>query len=68
MNAVRDGIVVNLVREIQAYNAGREPERLHLKYCKMRESAFVFLRGSCHLFYRRLPRSGLFGSAPLVWS
>lgn len=59
---------MNPVRQIQAYNAGREPERLQLKYRKMRESSFVFLRGSCHLFYSRLPRSGLFRSAPAAWS
>ncbi|MGY4830456.1 DUF2252 domain-containing protein [Sphaerotilaceae bacterium SBD11-9] len=59
---------MNPVQEIQAYNAGREPERLQLKYRKMRESSFVFLRGSCHLFYARLPRGGVFRSAPPVWS
>lgn len=59
---------MNPVRQIQTYNAGRESERLQIKYRKMRESAFVFLRGSCHLFYSRLPRAGLFNSAPLVWS
>ena len=56
------------VRQIQNFNAGREQERLQLKYRKMRENSFIFLRGSCHLFYCRLPRSGVFRSAPPVWS
>jgi uncharacterized protein (DUF2252 family) len=40
---------------------------LQLKYRAMRSSAFTFLRGTCHLFYDRLPRSGVFKSAPAVW-
>jgi uncharacterized protein (DUF2252 family) len=34
----------------------------------MRASPFAFLRGSCHLFYDRLPRGGIFRSSPLAWS
>ena len=55
------------VRQIQIFNAGREPERLAMKYRAMRASTFAFLRGSCHLFYDRLPRGGVFKSAPAVW-
>ena len=33
----------------------------------MRASAFAFMRGTCHLFYDQLPRSGVFKSAPPVW-
>jgi uncharacterized protein (DUF2252 family) len=58
---------MNVLRRIQAYNEGRDPERLALKYAAMRRSPFAFLRGSCHLFYAWLPRSGIFKSAPLVW-
>ena len=58
---------MNAVREIQAFNAGREPERLHLKCRAMRASPFAFLRGTCHLFYERLPRLGVLKSAPLAW-
>lgn len=54
--------------EIRAYNAGRDPERLQLKYRAMRASPFAFLRGTCHLFYAQLPRQGFIKSAPLVWS
>jgi uncharacterized protein (DUF2252 family) len=59
---------LDVVNSIAAFNAGREAERLQLKYRKMRRSAFAFLRGSCHLFYARLPSSSVFASAPLVWA
>ena len=52
---------------IRRFNAGRDPERLALKYQAMRTSAFVFLRGTCHLFYDHLPGSGLLTKAPRAW-
>ena len=52
---------------ILRYNEGRDPERLRLKIRAMRDSAFAFFRGSCHLFYERLPLSGLFETAPPAW-
>lgn len=58
---------MDVVRRIQDFNAGRDPERLLLKYRAMRASPFAFLRGTCHLFYDRLPRGGVLKSAPLVW-
>jgi len=59
---------MDVVRQILDFNAGREPERLQLKYDKMQADAFVFLRGSCHLFYQQLACKGVFKSAPPVWS
>jgi len=58
---------MNVVRKIQAFNAGRDPERLQLKYAKLRRSPSAFLRGTCHLFYERLPSGGDFKSAPRTW-
>ena len=58
---------MDAVQLIAQYNAGRDAERLQLKYRAMRASAFAFMRGSCHLFYQRLPRSGIFKSAPAAW-
>ncbi|MDE2628654.1 MAG: DUF2252 domain-containing protein [Burkholderiales bacterium] len=58
---------MDVVRRIRTFNAGRDPERLQLKYRAMRGSAFAFLRGTCHLFYDRLPSGGVFKSAPRVW-
>ena len=48
-------------------NAGRDPALLALKYAKMAQSPFIFLRGACHLFYDALPDSPLFRDAPLAW-
>ncbi|WP_295952137.1 DUF2252 family protein [Rhodoferax sp.] len=59
---------MDVVKQIFQFNAGRDQERLESKYRKMRGDAFVFLRGTCHFFYERLPRGGIFKSAPLVWS
>lgn len=58
---------MDAIRQIQEFNAGRDPERLLLKYRAMRASPFAFLRGTCHLFYARRPRGGVFKSAPLAW-
>lgn len=58
---------VDVIRQIKILNAGREPERLAMKYQKMRTSSFGFLRATCHLFYDRLPKSDVFKSAPLTW-
>lgn len=52
---------------ISSNNAGRDPERLSMKYAKMAQSPFIFLRGACHLFYDALPDSPLFRDAPLAW-
>ena len=58
---------MNPIAQIRQFNAGRDPERLRLKYRAMRKSTFAFLRGTCHLFYARLPRGGVFKTAPAVW-
>ena len=57
----------DIAHEIQTFNAGRDPERLALKYKGMRSSPFVFLRATCHLFYSRLPDLPLLAEAPPVW-
>lgn len=58
---------MDVVRQIKMFNAGRDPERLESKYRAMRAGTFAFLRGTCHLFYDRLSRSGIFKNAPLAW-
>jgi uncharacterized protein (DUF2252 family) len=63
----REDIDVDAVSQIQDFNSGRDPERLQFKYRAMRTSPLAFLRGSCHLFYARLPRGGVLKSAPRVW-
>jgi uncharacterized protein (DUF2252 family) len=54
----------NVFDTIRTFNAGRDPERLAMKYANLRSNAFVFLRGTCHLFYDRLPSDALFAKAP----
>ncbi|MDY7549217.1 DUF2252 family protein [Glaciimonas sp. CA11.2] len=56
-----------IIDAIQRNNAGREPERLAMKYAKMSQNPFIFLRGTCHLFYDALPDTPLFRDAPLAW-
>lgn len=57
----------NVFDAVAAYNAGRDPERLAMKLAKMAKSPFVFLRGSCNLFYDALPKSPIICNAPLAW-
>uniref|UniRef100_UPI000D3912B3 DUF2252 domain-containing protein n=1 Tax=unclassified Variovorax TaxID=663243 RepID=UPI000D3912B3 len=59
--------MLNVVDAIRRFNAGREPERLAIKYAHLRQNPFVFLRGTCHLFYDRLPADALFAKAPAAW-
>ena len=58
---------MKITHRIRKANEGRDPERLAMKYAAMRTDPFVFLRATCHLFYDRLPKTGIFASAPLVW-
>jgi uncharacterized protein (DUF2252 family) len=51
---------------ILAYNRGRNPEALSLKWGKMRESPFAFFRGTAPLFYRKWARVCP-KRAPLAW-
>ncbi len=59
---------MNAVETIRNFNAGRDPKRLAMKYTNLRKSPFVFLRGTCHLFYERLPEARMRVKAPLVWA
>lgn len=57
-----------LVAALQAHNQDRDPQLLRMKYRKMAQSAFLFLRGADHLFYDALPDQPLFRNAPLAWA
>ena len=52
---------------IIAFNNGRDPERLALKYKAMADGPFPFLRGTCHLFYQRLIENKLATGGPAAW-
>ncbi len=56
--------MLDAVEAIRSFNAGRDPERLALKFRNMRSDPFVFLRATAHLFYRRLPE---LPDSPPVW-
>jgi uncharacterized protein (DUF2252 family) len=58
---------LDVIRCILEFNAGRDPDRLKLKYQAMRADPFVFLRGTCHLFYARLPSAEVLDRAPVSW-
>ena len=57
----------DIVGRIVHFNAGREPERLRLKYEAIQSSAFRFFRGTCHLFYEDWPRRSPLNQAPRTW-
>lgn len=57
----------DVTARIMAFNAGRDPERLAMKLAKMRADPFIFLRGSCHLFYQGLPDCPALAQAPVTW-
>jgi uncharacterized protein (DUF2252 family) len=57
----------DVLKRIAAQNAGREAERLRMKYEKMASDPFVFFRGSCHLFYDDWPEKTALDEAPLAW-
>lgn len=56
-----------IVERIQQFNAGRDPERLALKYRAIADNPFSFLRGTCHLFYEDLPAGSFLDTAPAAW-
>ncbi|HYP69219.1 MAG TPA: DUF2252 family protein [Thiobacillaceae bacterium] len=58
----------SLAERIMRRDAGRDSRLLAIKYRKMDENLFVFLRGTCHLFYDALPDSPVLDEAPLAWA
>lgn len=63
----QDASTATVMAAIDRHNAGRDPERLAMKYAKMAQSPFAFLRGSCQHFYDTLPDAEMFVKAPLAW-
>jgi len=56
----------SVVQTILDDNRGREPERLRRKFRLLRADPFAFYRGTCHLFYRNLPRNAVLAAAPAL--
>jgi uncharacterized protein (DUF2252 family) len=59
--------MTTITESVKQFNTGRNPELLKIKYKNMRSSAFVFYRGSCHLFYEAIPEKSFFYQAPKTW-
>lgn len=57
----------NILERIQAFNQGRNPQLLHLKYQQMRHDPFAFFRGTDHLFYQDWPATSTLNEAPSAW-
>jgi uncharacterized protein (DUF2252 family) len=55
-------------QEILHFNQGRDRDLLKLKFQKMRDDAFVFLRGTDHLFYAHWPSDSPLNKTPLSWA
>src|SRR3569833_69752 len=53
--------------KIIAFNTGRLPDILPVKYDAMRENMFRFFRGTCHLFYDDLSKDSSFPDGPIAW-
>ena len=53
--------------KILRYNAGRDPDRLLLKYRAIASNPFSFLRGTCPLYFEQLPSHPVLDKAPPAW-
>jgi len=53
--------------EIAAFNRGRKPELLALKYRKMAATPFGYFRGTNHLFHADWPGAAWLERMPAVW-
>ena len=57
----------NPLREIEAFNRGRLPNLLALKYRKMAATPFGYFRGTNHLFHAAWPGQAWLECMPAVW-
>jgi uncharacterized protein (DUF2252 family) len=66
---MEDRMVISrrIFERLCAFNQGRDPERLALKYRAMSKDAFAFLRGTCHLFYEDWPGDSPLNATPAAW-
>jgi uncharacterized protein (DUF2252 family) len=56
-----------LLKRIRLHDRGRDPERLALKYQKMRDSAFAFLRATPFLYFSDCPLPKSLAGCPRTW-
>jgi uncharacterized protein (DUF2252 family) len=55
------------LKQIAAFNRGRKPELLALKYRKMAATPFGYFRGTNHLFHADWPGEAWLEKMPAVW-
>jgi uncharacterized protein (DUF2252 family) len=58
---------MSLLDRIFDYNAGREPERLALKYQAMARGPLGFLRGTAHLYHEDYRPDAVLRQSPRAW-
>src|SRR5256885_12838885 len=58
---------MRVAERIYRYNAGRDPQLLQRKYARLATDPFVFLRGTCHLFYADWHGGRRLDTAPRAW-
>jgi uncharacterized protein (DUF2252 family) len=69
LNAQQRRTTADALDRIERFNAGREPERLAIKYQDMCKSPFAFFRGTAHIFWEDLAaRRSALPDGPLVWA
>lgn len=56
-----------IIDRIKKFNAPLIPDMVELKYKAMKQNAFRFFRGTCHLFYEDLQQVKNFPPSPLAW-
>jgi uncharacterized protein (DUF2252 family) len=57
----------SLIQRVVDFNAGREPERLALKYKAMQKDPLAFFRGSCYVFAEDWPQNRHLDRCPTTW-
>jgi uncharacterized protein (DUF2252 family) len=58
---------VNVAERIYRHNAGRDPDLVARKYARIASDPFLFLRGTCHLFYEDWRGGRVLDAAPQSW-
>jgi uncharacterized protein (DUF2252 family) len=56
----------DVTSRINRFNEGRD-SGLALKYRAIADNSFLFLRGTCHLFYEDLATNSTFETSPSAW-
>lgn len=59
--------MATITERIEKFNAALLPDMVQLKYTAMKQNAFRFFRGTCHLFYEDLQQEQNFPASPLAW-